>query len=172
MIFAYSHEKVLTGIKTQTRRIVKPEQCAGKVQPTALEFMPVGNRVGDIVNVHTSTRMVYEVGRTYAVQPSRTAKGIARIRITGIRREDARHISHEDALAEGFTCWGQFMETWVQIADRSLAAYYSTADHLWHWWGGRHHNWQAGNATDFEGVLLTRPAARYDAWVLEFELVE
>ena len=74
MIFQHTWERVLSGDKTQTRRIVKWDESL--VRPP--------------LTVITPDRAKYQVGKTYAVQPARTKKGIARIQITGIRHEDAR----------------------------------------------------------------------------------
>lgn len=129
MLFQHTWRKVLTGEKSQTRRLVKPDQMMfDRSLPTAV-FMATGR-----------SRIVYEVGKTYAVQPSRTHPAMiyhpehpcygidiihpgddhyqmaksgewnyrgqgyiqARIRIADIRREDVRGISYEDACAEGF----------------------------------------------------------------------
>lgn len=66
-------EKILAGRKWQTRRPVKPNQ--------GCRYCP---------------------GRTYAVQPGRGKKGVARIKVHSIRREKWADISTYDAAAEGF----------------------------------------------------------------------
>src|SRR5690349_11824430 len=73
MIFQHTINKVMSGDKTQTRRIVKPEHRAAKVAAgTPLEFMSVGQSWGDIVAVRgKNARDVYAVKNTYAVQSGR-----------------------------------------------------------------------------------------------------
>ena len=74
---------------------------------------------------------------------------MARIRITDIRREDVSNISFEDAVAEGFPDEFEFMRTWLKMYDKQVFR-----DEYW------------GLKT-----LAARPAERYDAWALTFELV-
>lgn len=100
MIFAHTLEKVLNGTKTQTRRLVK----AGE-QLTA-----------DGVCIRTARgRRLYQVGKTYAVQPARGKRAVARIRVTRLRCEDVGDISAEDAHAEGFASPCAFLEAWRAI---------------------------------------------------------
>lgn len=149
MLFMHIFEKVLSGEKTQTRRLVKSEHTAAKIaMGTTLEFMPVGYGWGDIVAVRQRGRDIYAIQKDYAVQPARTAKAIARIRITDIRQEDVRNISDEDVIAEGFTDKFEFMRVWVSIHDKEL--------HKQQYWG-------------LESIKA-RPRERYLAWVLTFEL--
>mgnify|MGYP001191782727 CR=1 FL=1 len=101
MIFAHTIDKVLCGHKSQTRRLVKPN-----------ENLIVQNGIYRVV---TDTRTVYQVGKTYAVQPGRGKKSVARILITNIRRERVDFINHLDALAEGFTSREEFLATWKVI---------------------------------------------------------
>lgn len=86
MIFAHTIDKVLCEHKSQTRRLVKPN-----------ENLIVQNGVCRVV---TDTRTVYQVGKTYAVQPGRGKKSVGRILITNIRREQVDFIDDLDALAE------------------------------------------------------------------------
>lgn len=141
MQFSHTFQAVLDGRKTQTRRIVKPTDIYVKHVVT-----------GEIVAVLRNGRQTYTVGKTYSVQPGRGKKSIGRIRITGIRQEDVREISDADVVAEGFRVSespsvnrGEFLRTWCAMHDPGTP---SCARH----------------------VLKTRPAERYQAWVLEFEL--
>lgn len=70
---------ILAGNKTQTRRPVL-YGLNGKVIPCR-----------------------YKVGHTYAVQPGRGKRQVARIEILEVRRESWGAISEPDAIAEGFT---------------------------------------------------------------------
>jgi hypothetical protein len=142
MIFSKTWPLVLSGKKTQTRRVKRPLD---------------------------KPYCKYEVGKTYAVQPGRGRPALyknyddglwrhltweeqrearklpnwryllelldwqeKRIRITDIRREtDVRQISNEDVRAEGFASRDEFLATWYKLNGK-----------------------------------------QYDAWVIEFELVE
>lgn len=87
MIFAHTWEKVLSGKKSQTRRLRLPDY-----------------------------NTPYRVGKTYAVQPGRGQKAVGRIEIVSIRQEDVRHISQEDVIAEGYDRLGFFL-TWTKMHD-------------------------------------------------------
>ncbi len=83
-------DKIMKGLKTQTRRIVKPNEN--------LESLATG---GVAVIEAERMRVIYQIGRTYAVCPGRGKKAVGRIRITAIRRERLRDIDVNDAVAEG-----------------------------------------------------------------------
>ncbi|MEP7289882.1 MAG: ASCH domain-containing protein [Chloroflexota bacterium] len=85
MIFAYTLDKVLAGEKWQTRRIAKPNE------------------------------KLYEVGKSYAVQPNRGKKAVARIMITGLRQEMVGEINEHDAQAEGYESCEAFIAAWQVI---------------------------------------------------------
>jgi hypothetical protein len=105
MIFAHTLAKVLLAEKRQTRRIAKPNEklCSEK------------GLTGDHIFVCAGSRKVYEVGKSYAVQPNRGKKAVAHIVITGIRREAVRAISEQDAQAEGFASRAEFLAAWRVI---------------------------------------------------------
>lgn len=144
MIFSLkSIEDILTGKKTQTRRLVKDgDMLSSGLHP--LYSCP------DCVYRYTSkgqgTRTKWKVGNTYAVQPGRGKPQVARIRILRIWREDVRRIKLGDISAEGFSWFGEFWQVWCGFHDPGA-------------------DWANGNS------LIERPAHRYDAWALEFELV-
>lgn len=139
MIFQFTHALVMSGVKRQTRRLVKPGQEISAAHTCIYAFHPY--------------RIIYEVGRKYAVQPARAAKAIARIRITSIQQEDIRRISDEDIQAEGFAHDpDEFFETWCKMHDPAILPFYT--------------------AMYRRGWLEDRPAEKYAAWVLTFCLVE
>lgn len=151
MIFQHTIDKVLSGEKTQTRRRVKPNHVCwadSYDENGATEITDV--RV--VIDESRPGRKIYEVGKTYAVQPARGKPAVARIRITDIRREDVRNISDEDALAEGFGDRESFLELWVEMHDPSALLSYQ--------------------ALYRDGAISAQPAERYDAWVLTFEFVK
>lgn len=102
MIFAHTLDQVLREKKSQTRRVIK----AGE------EFARAGASPCVVV---AGKRTVYQVGKSYAVQPGRGKKAVARIVLTGIRREPVGAISPADARAEGFTSREAFLTTWRSI---------------------------------------------------------
>ena len=104
MIFAHTLDKVICGEKSQTRRLVKSGESLDST----------GNRV-----TLRNNRTLYEIGKTYAVQPNRGKKAVARIRLTAVRREPVAVISEKDARAEGFTSSEEFLTTWRSIHGQS-----------------------------------------------------
>lgn len=103
MIFQHTLDLVLSGRKTQTRRVVRPSDSA------------VTGPDGAVVAVLSGGREKWRVGGTYAVQPGRTQPAVARIRVTALRREPARQISEADALAEGATSRDDYLQTFARI---------------------------------------------------------
>jgi len=100
MIFAHTLQQVLCGEKSQTRRLVKQEEC----------FDASLGRV-----VRAGKRTVYKIGKSYSVQPNRGKKGVARIELVNLRKEPVSAITHADALAEGFASRDEFLATWRSI---------------------------------------------------------
>ena len=166
MIFQHTWERVLSGDKKQTRRIVKPgdEAVHGTIPYGDPKFM-YGQTV--IKGVQRNGRTLWQVGNTYAVQPARTKKGIARIQITGIRREDVREIHHLDAVAEAIDRVApkhHFLKTWCRMHDKTAAEIFSVAT--------RNDPDPLERPNHCPQFLWDRPAELYQAWVLEFKLVE
>jgi hypothetical protein len=109
MIFAYTLEQVLQQQKSQTRRLAKPHEHLTALGAFARVEIP-------------GKRVIYQVGKSYAVQPGRGKKSVARIIITAIRRENVETISEADALAEGFASREAFIETWRTIHKTKVKA--------------------------------------------------
>lgn len=190
MIFAHTWQWLLeaspnTGqVKTQTRRLVKlgDDLDLNRTNPT----------------VYHHDRIVYQAGKDYAVTSGRTkptiwwAKGGAglfvainvhrdnhqqfidegfkplRIRITDIKREDVCTISAEDARAEGFANFFEFMRVWCEMHDKPLYSAFPRIEE------------SADNLVSLRQQYLEdklwayakeRPAERYQAWKLTFEVV-
>lgn len=103
MIFQHTHKKVLSGEKTQTRRIIKDVNLVvgvdGSPAATDSPYFDEGNEIEVVCT--ESGKQIYKVGNVYAVQPGRNQKAVGYIRITAIRRESLQAISYEDARAEG-----------------------------------------------------------------------
>lgn len=150
MIFTEEHcEKILRGEKTQTRRLVKPgEFMNGTIFHQLVQRAP--SRPGGIGHVKWS------VGRTYSIQPGRTKPGVARIRLTAIRRERVQEIPLDDLLAEGMEISGSEYDDPCDIWDEFIDAEQDYA-RLWDRLNPR------------KG---TRWADNPLVWVLTFELVK
>lgn len=103
MLFQYTLDLVLSGKKTQTRRVVAREDAAERGDD------------GEITAVKTSGRDKYRIGKTYAVQPARGKPAVARIRLLKIEREQVSEVSAREARAEGVASRAAFLETWSSI---------------------------------------------------------
>jgi hypothetical protein len=112
--------------------------------------------VSRVLHGDPGSRVKYEIGRTYAVQPGRGKKGIARIRVTGIRSERVQDITEEDAIEEG--CQRVFELEWCGWGRRILLTE-SARERFCSLWDS-----------------IQPPGRRWDdnplVWVIEFELVE
>lgn len=96
-------DKILSGQKTQTRRLCKPGE-------NWQIFPPIPATVLD-----KNGRIKWQVGRDYAIQVKRGGNAIGRFRIKDIRREIVAQISEDDAKAEGFDGRNEFFTTWDSI---------------------------------------------------------
>lgn len=118
MIFSFTLEQVLSGQKTQTRRLMQPDDMIQDFNTPYFVSNPRGLH-GDIFTVRRGkNRLLWVVGRTYAVQPARGAKSVARIEILSIRRSCAAAIEEQDARAEGFSGRDEFLATWQTISKK------------------------------------------------------
>jgi len=106
MIFQYTWARVLSDQKTQTRRLVQASDRLWTIEHEGRAPEKVLWR-GDKVKWRT--------GRSYAVQPGRNRKGVAKIRLLDIRYQFLGHVSEEEARAEGFSSLAEFIETWTRI---------------------------------------------------------
>lgn len=167
MIFQHTIDKVLDGTKTQTRRIVKDDQFSSTVARSVLPYIRTRYRYGEIAYVGAGSRIVYEVGKTYAVQPGRGKKAAARMRIMSIRREDVRRISLADVQAEGFQDKYHFLQVWTDMHDPKVNELVAGKGRSWSM------ETERSDIYDWCPLfLLARTDERYDAWVLTFELVQ
>lgn len=171
MIFQHTWEKVLSGEKTQTRRIVKDGDVGGlekiDLHPYAIDENPSLWLKHPFSEVYRNDRLLWQIGKTYAVSAGRGKPAIARIRLTEIWKSDVREISSEDVEAEGFQDMPEFLETWVQMHDPVI----------WHWFAPllesrkRYANqWVIWDM--LEEKCQQRPMEHYIAWALTFALVE
>lgn len=100
---------ILAGEKTQTRRVAGDDDRSTIFSPShAIAQCP------DMVQ--RGERVVWQVGRTYALQPGRGKHAVGRIRVTAIRYcMRAGDISDGDARAEGFSSVADFRATYAAI---------------------------------------------------------
>jgi len=104
MIFTPENiEKIKTGQKTQTRRIIK-------VGETRLANTPKYFRC-----VFSNGRLKWQIDKDYAVCPGRHQKQVARIVITDIHSERLHHIQLHAAQAEGYESRAAFFSAWDKI---------------------------------------------------------
>ena len=104
MIFQNTHEKVMDGTKTQTRRLVRDGDFSLEWPMMCVFSGAKGNRLR------------FRENQTYAVQPGRGKYAIGRIGIIKIRRECLNSITHDDAQAEGVgRSIAAFAELWDNI---------------------------------------------------------
>ena len=160
MIFQHTWTQVLDRTKTQTRRLVKPFDYALNIWGTPMgDDLRIGGlndnvTIGSVIGA--SNRPKWTVYRTYAVQPGRGQKAIARIRITGIRREALQAISIGDACAEGL---GRDIDPKIFPHLAGVNGWSPTVEYMNLW-----------------DSIHTKPGTRWadnpDVWVLCFELVE
>jgi hypothetical protein len=182
MLFQHTVDKVLSGEKTQTRRLIKANDKTRRDWHTLYAITknrPLREIIqycspGDVGRVSSSDGILVEwtpkflIGKTYAVQPGRGQKAVGRIRITGIRCEDVREISAEDVRAEGFNDTFHFLWTWTQMHDKPAWNANQNTDFS----DGDESGWGSHPEMWVSWLKGTRPAERYQAWVLEFELVD
>ena len=176
MIFQHTIDKVMSGEKWQTRRLVmqrltedygyKQLYYGGDNLVTDGEVWRSPEKLGQ----RRKGFCLYKVGKTYPIQPGRGKKAVGRIELVNIRREDVRRISRTDAQAEGFASVNEFLELWVKMHDKD--AELKRYDVLGQYHLKKDYNYYAVITGDqLPLALLARPAYFYDAWVLEFKLV-
>lgn len=112
---------------------------------------------GDVMYIiNADDRIIYQVGKTYAIQPGRGQKSIGRTPpIVSIRRQDVREMTQDDAIARGFSNSCHYLQVWCEMHDpKALTA------------------WRTGfkdTCGNFFDVLRAwGKLERYDAWVLRF----
>lgn len=112
MIFQHTHGLVLSGRKTQTRRVIGYGETIDLItKPLLRIWQPLRGKY-----VFTRCgRLKYATGNTYAVQPGRGEKAVGRIRITGMSIERLQNITEADARAEGVASIEEFQALWETI---------------------------------------------------------
>jgi len=150
-------DKIMKGLKTQTRRPDKEGDY------------------GDawVTTIYRNGRKLWKIGQVYAIQPGRGKKGVGFLRITNIRNEDVRYISHTDAVAEGFNNRIEFLRVWCSFYDPQV----SIIDSIPGRWtveykvsGVLTYRWAIVDEQAVIDGLLTRPNDLYRAHVIDFKL--
>ncbi|MBL8161188.1 MAG: hypothetical protein JNJ61_04325 [Anaerolineae bacterium] len=150
-------ELILSGDKTQTRRVCKPGEQI--VDDATSPDVPVAI-------LDARGRVKWRVGQTYALQPGRGKAGIGtRIRVKRLSLDyDVRQISGADARAEGFYTERAFLYVWTSMHDPAVPDYTRISLNALS-------QWELSYSVDNMTYLASRPAERYRAWVIQFEVV-
>lgn len=105
-------EKILSGQKTETRRVVRPHEfwCAG--------WRAGGGHLSICIERNGKIRTKWQEGKTYAAQPGRGKPAVARIRLLRIGREALHDITGPAVGREGFSYLADFVKAWNEINNR------------------------------------------------------
>lgn len=150
MIFMHTWQAVIEARKTQTARLVKP----GDRLVSESYRLPA---------VYNQSRLVYHVGRDYAVQPGRGKAAVARIRITDLWQQDIRQYTVDDSDCEGFSSLPRFWDTWLGMHSPK------TLQTITKWFMNRNAPLSEAEAIGGYRMHMDQdPKERYDAWVIQF----
>lgn len=112
MIFQATWKLILSGKKTQTRRIREK----GDVFSDSFTKVGRGNHPRQIpAAIFRNNRQKWQVGKTYSVEVGRGSWSVGRIKVTGLRLEQLQAISEADAIKEGFASIDEFKRTWQML---------------------------------------------------------
>lgn len=146
MLFTPSNAKlVMTGAKTQTRREKHPGDTA---------IM----KDGKIVAVERNKRLLWEIGRSYAVQPGRGKPGIGRVWLTEIRGQNLWDISDKD-ICDELGCPTTWPGPGPEPYQRNLWAAFAT---LWDSINRRGHQWSDNPKVWALTIELPKPEERVE----------
>lgn len=96
MLFQHTWQSVISGQKTQTRRLAQGGDQA------VFEDNDPSRPITQVVRTADAgvPKVLYQVGKTYSVQPGIAQKTVGQIRLTAIRQERLHDLSENDALQE------------------------------------------------------------------------
>lgn len=96
MLFQHTWQSVVSGQKTQIRRLVQEGDRAD------FEDNDPSRPINQVVRTADAgvPKVLYQVGKTYSVQPGIAKRTVGQIRLTAIRRERLHDLSEADALQE------------------------------------------------------------------------
>ena len=151
--FQHTLRQLLTGEKTETSRIVKPEQDYTGALPHFIPSVYVRDEWGNY-------RTIWKTGNDYAIQPARGVHSVGRYRVEAIWRQDVRTLTLGQVEDEGFkkALWGDFWLVWCKMHDP--AAFKEICER----WDEHYHDFKDITLTGVKNYLLERPAERYQAW--------
>lgn len=154
----------------ETRRIVKPGQKHFHESAINIEGYPK-LRETSVVYVGDFDRFAFEIGQTYAIQLGRGKKAIGRTnKLASIQRQDVREMTLQQAIDSGFKGTPEYLMVWTKMHD-PVAYNHAQCDLMAHEYERRDQfdSWVHIEAANWFRYLQSRPAERYDAWVLRFE---
>jgi hypothetical protein len=156
-------KQILARRKIETRRPVKPGDSVAYLASNGKHYPRLASELSPEINirrVYRGRRLLWEIGRTYAICPGRGKPQVARFRLLDIRREDVRDISEADVIREGFAHKYEFLWVWCDFYDPSMVERILNCEYV-------------PELVDHCPVFLRqRPDELYDAWALTFELSE
>lgn len=122
MIFIQWAE-IVAGLKTETRRLVKENECAW----ASVDTPP------SIVAVYGETRARFKVNQDYAIVPKRGQPAIrhGRINIKTIRRERLQELTENGARMEGVPDVAEYKRLWESINDKTRGARWDDNPEVW-----------------------------------------
>lgn len=113
--------------KTRTTRLAKPEHRAAFSDNIGewewwLDHLKPGAIATKVIfwkqstdTTRASRRTIYEVGKTYPVQPGRGKKSLGRVLLRGITYCRPSDMTLEQANAEGFSSVQEFLDLWIEM---------------------------------------------------------
>jgi len=157
--FQRTLKALLEGRKTETSRIVKPNEytwiCGERSAPWISGGTYVSLYSQVIAETPTDTsmrhRIVWEQDKDYAIVPRRGVHSVGRYRVEAIWRQDVRTLTLGQVDAEGFSdeLWVGFWWTWCSMHDRVKWDEFVTPDGF------------PRSGTEVKQMLMKRPAERY-----------
>jgi hypothetical protein len=164
MIFIHKLPEVLSGDKTLTSRLVRGAYlCVDTYGILGATDSPHFHEMGPLQTVSNEKgRLLYEVGKTYAIQPGRGKSGVGRLKIMRLRINDAREITQEEAREEGFDHAIDFLSVWAMMYDK---AFFKQITPSMPAHGG---TVAPAGRRDFQELIWMRPAAPYRRVAINF----
>lgn len=165
-IFQHTLDKVLSGEKTQTARIWKDSYRVGDYGNYFDEdYQHLGAEGIEVLWSVTSSgsRRLCREGQIRSVQPGRGKKGVARIRILKLWKQDVRDYLIDDIRCEGFldseplVAQCGFFDVWCKMHDMKA---YDFGQHNYNY------------SSEYLSFISYRPVELYTALCIKFELID
>lgn len=113
-LFQHTLGQLLRGEKTETSRLALPQADGEHIVGREMIQYPMGNKAVMRGTPH-GWRLKWQVGRDYAIQPSRWVKSVGQYRIVDIWWQDVRSLSNAQVQAEGFEANYDFIHLWLKM---------------------------------------------------------